>query len=51
MIAESILKNLEKPDRNMDAIWVEEAEKRLLAYRSGHLEGVQWKTYLNSAEG
>lgn len=38
---EGLLKSLDEPDRRLDEIWVEEAEKRLKAYREGRLEGIQ----------
>jgi len=40
MIVEGLLKSLDEPDKNLDAIWAEEAEKRLQAYREGRLKGV-----------
>ena len=40
LIVEGILRSLDEPDTSLDAIWVEEAEKRLRAYREGTLEGV-----------
>lgn len=40
MIVEGLLKSLDEPDRKIDEIWAEEAEKRLNAYRDGKLEGV-----------
>jgi putative addiction module component (TIGR02574 family) len=40
MIVEGLLKSLDEPDRKIDEIWAEEAEKRLAAYREGRLEGV-----------
>ncbi len=40
MIIESLLKSLDEPDRKIDEIWAEEAEKRLKAYRDGSLEGI-----------
>jgi len=39
-IVEGLLKSLDEPDRRLDEIWVEEAEKRLKAYREGMLEGI-----------
>ncbi len=36
VIVEGLLKSLDEPDQ----IWVEEAEKRLKAYRDGSLEGI-----------
>ncbi len=40
MIVEGLLKSLDEPDRKLDEIWAEEAEKRLLAYREGRLSGI-----------
>ncbi len=40
MVIEGLLKSLDEPDRKIDEIWAEEAEKRLKAYRDGRLEGV-----------
>jgi len=40
MIVEGLLKSLDEPDRKLDEIWAEEAEKRLAAYREGKLEGI-----------
>lgn len=40
MIVEGLLKSLDEPDRKIDEIWAEEAEKRLAAYRAGKIEGV-----------
>ncbi|MDZ7759645.1 MAG: addiction module protein [Desulfovermiculus sp.] len=39
-LIEGILKSLDEPDKTIDEIWVEEAEKRLEAYRDGKLETV-----------
>lgn len=40
ILVEGLLKSLDEPDSNLDAIWIEEAEKRLKAYRAGELEGI-----------
>jgi putative addiction module component (TIGR02574 family) len=40
MIVEGLLKSLDEPDRKLDEIWADEAEKRLIAYREGKLEGI-----------
>ena len=40
LIIEGLLKSLDEPDRKIDEIWAEEAEKRLKAYREGRLEGI-----------
>jgi putative addiction module component (TIGR02574 family) len=39
-IVESILRSLDEPDKEIDNIWIEEAAKRLKAYRDGKLEGI-----------
>jgi putative addiction module component (TIGR02574 family) len=40
MVVEGLIKSLDEPDSLLDAIWAEEAEKRLKAYRAGNLEGI-----------
>ena len=40
MVVECLIKSLDEPNSQLDLIWVEEAEKRLLAYREGRLGGV-----------
>ena len=40
LLVEGILKSLDEPDKLLDALWAEEAEKRLRDYREGNLEGV-----------
>ena len=42
-VVEGILRSLDEPDTLLDAIWAEEAEKRLRAYREGNLEGIPMK--------
>jgi len=39
-VVEGLLKSLDEPDSSLDAIWADEAEKRLQAYRAGNLEGI-----------
>ena len=39
-LVESLIKSLDEPDKKLDAIWAEEAERRLKAYREGRLEGI-----------
>ena len=39
-VVEGLLKSLDEPDKNLDDIWAEEADKRLKAYREGRLEGI-----------
>ncbi|HQF43363.1 MAG TPA: addiction module protein [Ignavibacteriaceae bacterium] len=40
LIIEGILKSLDEPDAEIEKIWIEEAEKRLQAYRDGKLKGI-----------
>jgi putative addiction module component (TIGR02574 family) len=40
MIVEGILNSLDVPDPKIDAVWAQEAEKRLNAYRNGKLKGI-----------
>ena len=39
-LVESLIKSLDEPDKKLDEIWAEEAERRLTAYREGKLEGI-----------
>jgi len=39
-LVEGLIRSLDEPDAKLDAIWVEEAEHRLKAYRAGQLEGI-----------
>ena len=39
-LVESLIKSLDEPDKKLDDIWAEEAERRLMAYREGRLEGI-----------
>ena len=39
-LVEGLIKSLDEPDKKLDEIWAEEAEKRLVAYREGRLEGI-----------
>ncbi|TSA08870.1 MAG: addiction module protein [Deltaproteobacteria bacterium] len=40
LVIEGLLKSLDEPDRRLDDIWADEAERRLKAYREGRLEGI-----------
>ncbi|MEW6234309.1 MAG: addiction module protein [Candidatus Omnitrophota bacterium] len=37
---------LPQPDKKLDEIWAEEAERRLKAYREGRLEGIPMEEIL-----
>lgn len=40
LIIEGLIKSLDEPDKSIDEIWSEEAEKRLIAYRDGKIESI-----------
>jgi putative addiction module component (TIGR02574 family) len=42
-LIEGLIQSLDEPDKEIDQIWAEEAEKRLKAYRDGKLKGVPYK--------
>jgi putative addiction module component (TIGR02574 family) len=42
-LIEGLIRSLDEPNKEIDAIWAEEAEKRLKAYRSGKLKGIPYK--------
>ena len=50
LVVEGLLRSLDEPDRNLDAIWVEEAEKRVLAYREGRLKGVPMEDFFEEEQ-
>jgi putative addiction module component (TIGR02574 family) len=39
-LIEGLLMSIDAPDKKLDALWSEEAEKRLRAYREGRLDGI-----------
>lgn len=39
-VVEQILRSLAHPNPEIDRIWLEEAEKRLAAYRAGKIKGI-----------
>ena len=39
-LLEGLIKTLDHPDETLDAIWAEEAEKRLQAYEAGTLKTI-----------
>jgi hypothetical protein len=45
-LAEQLLADLDTPKPEIDKIWTAEAEKRLLAYRSGQLSSVDYETVM-----
>jgi putative addiction module component (TIGR02574 family) len=39
-LVDEILHTLDKPDPEIDRLWIEEAERRLAAYRRGEVQGI-----------
>ena len=40
LVVEGILRSLDEPDASLDAMWGEEAERRLVAHRDGILKAI-----------
>ena len=39
-VVEGLLSSLDEEDEKLDAVWAQEAENRLVAYRDGRLKGI-----------
>lgn len=39
-LIEELLHSLDQPDPDIDRVWVEEADRRLAAYRAGKVTGI-----------
>lgn len=39
-VAEELLRSVEEVDPEIDRLWLEEAERRLTAYRAGKVKGI-----------
>jgi len=39
-LIDELLHSLDRPDPEIDRLWIEEAERRLAAYRSGQVKGI-----------
>jgi putative addiction module component (TIGR02574 family) len=39
-LVEGLIQSLDEPDSKLDAIWAEEAERRLQAYREGRMDAI-----------
>jgi len=39
-LVDGLLKSLDEPDKRVDEIWAEEAERRLEEYRKGNIKGI-----------
>lgn len=47
LIIDELLKSLDKPDKDIDEIWENEAVNRIKAYDSGKLETVSEEEFFN----
>jgi len=39
-VVDRLLQSLDQPDPEIDRVWLEEAERRLAAYRAGKVRGI-----------
>lgn len=39
-LVDEILHSLDRPDPEIDRLWIEEAQRRLAAYRRGEVQGI-----------
>lgn len=46
-LVDRLLSSLDKPDKEIDALWVQEAEERIDAYEKGELKAVSLEEVLN----
>ncbi len=50
LVIEGLIESLDQPDKIIDEIWAEEAEKRLKAYREGKLKGIPMEEIFSKKE-
>jgi putative addiction module component (TIGR02574 family) len=43
LLIDSLIRSLDEPCENIDSLWVEEAEKRLAAYREGKTVSISFE--------
>ena len=43
LLIDGLIQSLDEPNKEIDAIWAEEASKRLKAHREGKTQGVQFR--------
>lgn len=48
LLIENLITSLNEPDKKIDEIWANEAEKRLTAYREGRLNSVPMDEILST---
>ena len=46
-LVDEILRNLDKPDPEIDRIWAEEARKRWEAYKTGKIQAVSYNDVMS----
>ncbi len=49
-LADQVLHSLDRPDPVIDRLWLDEAERRLVAYRAGKVEGVSVEAIFGEIE-
>mgnify|MGYP001557219374 CR=1 FL=1 len=42
LLIDGLIRSLDKPDDEIDAVWADEAQKRLDAYREGKVDGLSF---------
>ncbi len=50
ILVEGLIKSLDEPDKKIEEIWIDEAEKRLKAYRNGNLKVVPMEEVFSDEE-
>ncbi len=43
LLIDGLIRTIDEPDKNIDALWAEEAEKRLKAHRNGKTKGIPFQ--------
>ncbi|VAW56002.1 hypothetical protein MNBD_GAMMA07-1106 [hydrothermal vent metagenome] len=46
-LVDQLITSLDKPDKNIDKLWAEEAESRLEAYKQGNLKAISIEEVLS----
>jgi uncharacterized ferritin-like protein (DUF455 family) len=46
-VLDAILTDLDKPDREIDHVWAEEARQRWISYKAGQLETVSYEELMS----
>ncbi len=43
LLIDSLIRSIDEPDKDIDAIWARESEKRLIAHREGKTTGISFE--------